>query len=91
MRTPDGAGDTGWWMVADGFEVDLSALRGASEGVNDVLGDLAEKNAGDLAPSSAAFGHEGLASTRSTVDDAQADAELRGDIDRFLARTAEHA
>lgn len=49
--------------MANGFEVDLSALRNASEGVNDVLGDLAGKKVSDLAPSSSAFGHEGLAST----------------------------
>lgn len=51
--------------MADGFEVDLSALRQASEGVSDVLGELAERKVSDLAPSASDFGHAGLASTVS--------------------------
>lgn len=51
--------------MADGFEVDLSALRQAAEGVSDVLGELAEKKVSDLGPRAWAFGHEGLASAVS--------------------------
>jgi hypothetical protein len=51
--------------VSGGFEVDVSALRQAAEGVNDVLGELTEKKVSDIAPDASAFGHHGLGSTVS--------------------------
>ena len=46
--------------MSSGYRVDLSALRQAAEGVNDVLGQLARKKVSDIAPDSSAYGHDAL-------------------------------
>jgi hypothetical protein len=47
--------------MSDGFEVDLDALRKASEGVNDVLLDLQSEKVSDIGGKKADYGHDCLA------------------------------
>lgn len=55
--------------MAGGYRVDLTALQQAAEGVNDVLGQLAEKKVSDIAPDTSSFGHDGLGSMVSDFCD----------------------
>lgn len=49
--------------MADGFEVDLGALRRAAEGVADTLAAMATRKVSDIDASVDAFGHEDLGKT----------------------------
>lgn len=55
--------------MSGGYRVDLTALRQAAEGVDDVLGRLAEKKVGDIAPDTSSLGHEALGSVVSDFCD----------------------
>lgn len=56
--------------MADGFEVDLGALRRAAEGVADTLAAMATRKVSDIDASVDAFGHEDLGrlSATSAID-----------------------
>ncbi|HZM80861.1 MAG TPA: hypothetical protein VFC19_34495 [Candidatus Limnocylindrales bacterium] len=49
--------------MADGFSVDLNALRKAAEGILDTLNAMATKQVSDIDADKSAFGHGGLADT----------------------------
>lgn len=55
--------------MSGGYRVDLTALQQAAEGVDDVLGQLAEKKVNDIAPDTSSFGHEALGSVVSDFCD----------------------
>ena len=46
--------------MADGFAVDLGALKSAAEGVTDTLDKMATKKVSDIDAPKEAFGHDGL-------------------------------
>jgi hypothetical protein len=55
--------------VADGFQVDLGALEGAVEGINDTLAQLQAAPVDSLDGTAADYGHDDLADTVATFCD----------------------
>ncbi|MFE7312675.1 hypothetical protein ACFU7T_06115 [Streptomyces sp. NPDC057555] len=80
--------EIGGHILADGFHVDLGALRKASEGVTDTLDKVATKKVRDIDPSPSDFGHEHLGDTvRDFCDRWQLGVDhLAKDANEFAAR-----